>query len=283
MHARRHSSLADGRGHRIRPVLLSIVALAVMQSAPASANAGFPLRDTYPDVKTLSTAQLEAELGRTPIIDVRSEFEYEVIHIRGAISNPIARSSFETQLHALTGNDPEVRLVFYCNGHTCAKSYKAARRAREIGYLQSFAYDAGVFEWTRTHPDEAVLLGETPVDLAKLIPSRKLARHNLEASRFVAEAQGDSAILIDVRDPMQRKRTPDFGDKEIANYYMAKLARALASDRFRESTKGHPLYVFDATGKQVRWLQYHLEAHGYQDYYFLDGGVWSIFGAEGAN
>jgi hypothetical protein len=38
------------------------------------------------------------------------------------------------------------------------------------------------------------------------------------------------------------------------------------------------LYVFDNVGKQVRWLQYALEAKGYSQYVFLKDGMASLVG-----
>lgn len=267
------------RGFPIVAATLAMVAIV----SPVQADDDFPLRETYADVPWISTEDLAAEFDTTPIIDVRSRFEYDVIHIQNAVSNPVAVSTFEKNLKEISKYDKGARMVFYCNGHTCAKSYKAVREAQSLGYTGAIAYDAGVFDWTRMHPEKAVLLGESPVDLAKLISSEKLEEHTLAGQRFIEQAATESAVLIDARDPMQRKKTPDFGKKQAREYYIAKLVKLLSQDRFRERANTDGLYVFDAAGKQVRWLQYYLEAEGYDKYYFLDGGVWAMFGSEGAN
>ena len=41
------------------------------------------------------------------------------------------------------------------------------------------------------------------------------------------------------------------------------------------------LLIFDAVGKQVRWLQYHLEANGYNNYSFMEKGVLGAANAGG--
>ncbi len=64
---------------------------------------------------------------------------------------------------------------------------------------------------------------------------------------------------------------------------MDKLAKNLKVPPFRKSIEGKTLYIFDAVGKQVKWLQYHLEKEGVSDYYFLKKGVWSVYGEKGAN
>ncbi len=267
----------------MRISLVCVVLLGALVLTPTSWASDFPLRSEYADVPWISTNDLAADFGKTPIIDVRSAVEFEVIHIKGAINNPIARSTFDSNLAEISGHDKSAKLIFYCNGHTCAKSYKAVRRAVALGYGPALAYDAGVFDWTNAHPDKAVLLGETPVDRTRLIPEQEFRRRLLGAKAFIEGAQDASSILIDVREPMQRAQTPDFGSTQPAKLYMIELASRLRGRDFRKNTQGKTLYVFDAAGKQVRWLQYHLEQQGYDDYYFLENGVWSVFGAAGAS
>ncbi len=257
--------------------------LVLVWPYPAASATDFPLREKYPDVETISTQELAAGFASFTIVDVRSVLEFDVIHIAGAINNPVARSTFAGHLEEISNGDRSHAWVFYCNGHTCAKSYKSARIAKENGYTAVRAYDVGIFEWTNAHPDRAVLLGESPVDPADLISKAAFEQRSLAADRFIAGAQDPDAVLIDLREPMQRKRTPDFGTKRPQNFYMAKIASRLPVASFQKRMTGKTLYIFDATGKQVRWLQYHLERHGYQNYYFLNGGVWSVYGEDGAN
>ena len=40
---------------------------------------------------------------------------------------------------------------------------------------------------------------------------------------------------------------------------------------------GQPLLVYDESGKQVRWLQYHLDEKGIKNYNFMKGGVKQYF------
>ncbi|NIQ96147.1 MAG: sulfurtransferase, partial [Desulfuromonadales bacterium] len=48
-----------------------------------------------------------------------------------------------------------------------------------------------------------------------------------------------------------------------------RLVKLLKQKKFRDGS----LLITDAVGKQVRWLQYHLEDNGYTSYAFLDKGV----------
>jgi rhodanese-related sulfurtransferase len=264
----------------IRASLLAGLVTWGLSPALALAEA-FPLRATFPSVQTISTEDLFKSFRESVVVDVRDAFEYEIMHIAGSKSVPVAERGFGEDLAKVAKTDRNPKLVFYCNGHTCAKSYEAAKKASELGYPRTFCYDDGILAWGKAHPEQAVLLGKSPIDPTKLIPATEFDKHLLAASDFVKRAQGDDALLIDARDPMQRAKTPDFGAKKAASYYFNKLVPLLRQSSFKATAKGKTLYIYDAAGKQVRWLQYLLDAEGYQAYYFLKDGTWSIFGEDG--
>ncbi len=263
--------------------MIANLLLLVLSTPSFATDADFPLRAEYAGVPWITTDDLAARYHSVVVVDVRSEFEFDVIHIANAKHLPVAKASFIADVGSLVEEDMSSELVFYCNGHTCAKSYKATKKALDAGYSKATAYDAGVFEWTTAHPDRSVLLGDSPVDPTQIISAESLAAHTLDSRAFEVGVAKSDTRLIDMREPIQRKKTPDFAGKKPANYYSKRLVELLKQDSFKKSSKGKVLYFYDAVGKQVRWLQYHLEAEGYEDYYFLEGGVWSIFGADGAN
>ncbi len=255
---------------------------AILILCPTVARAvEFPLRATYPDVTTISTADLMSQYASSTIVDTRSEVEFSIIHIAKALHVPVSKPHFIATLEAQVPKD--VSVVFYCNGHQCAKSYKAARKAQNAGYVRAMAYDVGIYEWASVHAHETVLLGDSPADLSKLISDDRFLSKQLEARVFVRAASKPGSWIIDAREPSQRKRTPTFSGKPVVNYFMPHLVKLLKQPSFKKRANGRTLYIFDATGKQIRWLQYYLERYGYRDYSFLKGGVWSLFGIEGAN
>ena len=58
---------------------------------------------------------------------------------------------------------------------------------------------------------------------------------------------------------------------------MDRLVKLLKKGEFKDKQ----MLIFDAVGKQVRWLQYHLEDNGYSNYYFLNKGVLGAAAAGG--
>ena len=243
--------------------------------------ADFPLRAKFPSAPFISTEDLNKEYATINIVDVRSKFEYDVIHIKKAAHIALPKESdeagFAQKISGLKG-----KVAFYCNGHTCAKSYEAVVIMQKNGNKNTFVYDDGIFEWTKKYPNESVLLGQTPADPTKLISKEAFKSKFLSKEKFAVDSVKENTFLIDARDEVQRKKTPDFA-KSAALFPMDELVKVLDKPHFKGRAKGKTLYIFDAVGKQVQWLQYHLEKNGYKDYYFLEEGVWSFFGAEGAS
>jgi rhodanese-related sulfurtransferase len=164
---------------------------------------------------------------------------------------------------------PGKQIVFYCNGKTCAKSYDAAAKAAEAHIGGTVCYDAGIFDWAKAHPERAVLLGKTPVKSEALIDDKRFKERLLEPKDFTARAAGN-ALVLDVRDYAQRDN-PLFPMREMRAQLDEKDRLTAAFDEAKRSKRS--LLVYDAVGHQVKWLQYHLEANGVTDYYFMKGGA----------
>ncbi|MGM0517093.1 MAG: rhodanese-like domain-containing protein [Pseudomonadota bacterium] len=238
----------------------------------------FPLRAEYgpAGVDPIETGELAANLDRYTIVDARSPYEYETLHIEGAHSIPLASSEFSEKVSALAEETGKT-LVFYCNGVTCAVSYKATLKAHSAGVEDALVYDAGIFSWAKANPDRSVLLGETLGDPAKLISSGQFQAHLLEEDPFFARIdRSENPIIVDIRNRDQRAG--------ISLFQMRDRHVPLSTDNSEldelillAKTEERPMFFVDATGKQVRWLQYYLENKQVPEYWFLKGGVSRIY------
>jgi len=161
-------------------------------------------------------------------------------------------------------------MAFYCNGHTCAKSYKATKKAREAGFANVFAYDAGIFDWIMAQPDKATLMGNTPAAQDKIIPKSELKAKMISFDQLMARAAQPNTVNVDIRDPFQRATIPAI--PLLRNIPLDRLTRLFEKGQFKDKQ----LLIIDAVGKQVRWLQYYLKEFGYTNYAFLEGGVKAI-------
>lgn len=236
--------------------------------ASAIADVGFPNRALFHDVPVIETKDLQQRRAEMVVVDVRSQFEYKTLRIKDAVHIPISDIKFGTKVAELRETTKKP-IVFYCNGRSCLKSYEAVRKARLARVEDTYAFDAGVVEWAEAYPDQAVLLGHTPVKAGDLIDDRKFEARLLPASQFKSR-MGAQALVLDVRDRMQRSVVSVFPAQDhIALDESQKLERYLEQAKKSNST----LLVYDQVGHQVRWLQYYLERLGIKNYYFLKDGA----------
>ena len=232
----------------------------------------YPGRSVYRYVPIWDTEKLNQQFDNVTIIDVRSHYEFDTLHINGAVNIPLNLQDFAAQVSSI--KDPLKPIIFYCNGHTCYKSYKAQVKAEKAGITNTFSYDSGVFDWVVAFPDKATLLGSSPVDTTKLIAKSKLKEHSLEPKAF-NDIITKNTVILDIREASQRglielfpyrQENIDMDDKKAMNKFL---------DKIRKS--GQPLLVYDESGKQVRWLQYRLVDKGIKNYKFMKGGLKQYF------
>ncbi len=258
----------------MKNVLLSLgLLISIFSSTTAIANGEFPGRAEYPEIPLYQKSDLLKDLNNVVVVDARSSLEFETIRVKGAVNIPIASKKFPEMVKALRKTTKKP-IVFYCNGRTCYKSYKAAKTAMAAGVKNVFAYDAGIFEWAKSYPKYSVLLGKSPIDPSKIIPKSKLKERFLKPEKFTEAARstpGNKRLILDVRDMYQRagvgffigiERWASLDDKKKLNKYLQKAKKDKRT-----------LYIYDETGKQVRWLQYTLEQHNIKDYFFMKKGA----------
>ena len=232
----------------------------------------FQGRTLYPTVKWLELDQLVKMRPNVIIVDARSNYEFDTLHIKDAVNIPLSDKGFVDAVKKLRAESPHP-IVFYCNGRTCMKSYQAALKAQDAGVANVYAYDAGIFDWAKAYPADSVLLGKSPIDPALLISSAQLKAHVLTPADFEKRI-GDSAIVLDVRDRFQQEATTLFPLVQ----HSVPLDNA-AMKKYVEMAKqqGKTLLIYDEAGHQVRWLQYYLEDQKVSSYYFMAGGAKGYF------
>lgn len=256
-----------------RAARMALCALLVAVTGMAIAE-DFPGRKLYPEVPVMELAELQRRFDELQIVDVRSEYEFETLRIRNAALVPVSDEQFAQKVGELrqkSGNKP---LVFYCNGHTCEKSYQAVRKASFAKIGNVYAYDAGIFAWAKASPDRTELLGN-PLDVKSLISDEQFKEHLLDPDAFAERVNSsNSNIVIDIRDRFQREGVSIFSGKERSvPLDNSKLKNYV--DQAKRDNK--TLLVYDATGHQVKWLQYFLESNELTSYYFMKDGAKGFF------
>jgi len=196
-------------------------------------------------------------------VDDRSSLEFQVAHINQSVNIPISQSNFLMKLKKLRKKQDTKKIVFYCNGHTCSKSYKAAKKA---GNDNVYAYDSGIFTWINTHPELSTLLDKSPADKTSIISKANYQARLLNYKKFVNASKQAKTIVLDIRDPTQKVIQLPLKSKSVR---LDKLIKFVKNGAWKDRN----ILIYDAVGKQVRWLQYYLEKYGYENYSFLNKGI----------
>jgi rhodanese-related sulfurtransferase len=237
-------------------------------ATPALAEKGpFPHRQEFKDVPVIEHQALYSRLDSVVVVDVRSHYEYDTLHVAGALNIPLSSASFVEEMKKLRQSTSKP-IVAYCNGGTCKKSYQAVKKARDAGVTNLMAYDAGIYAWGRDHPDKSVLLGQSPMRASDYIDDKSFKSRMIAAKEFEA-LMGPRALVLDIRDRVQRdvqlfpfnEKRAELDDREELKQVIAEAKRT-----------GKTLLVYDKVGKQIRWFQYYLERNGIKNYYFMKGG-----------
>lgn len=241
-----------------------------------AANKEFPGRDLFPKVPVISMADLKAKLKDVVVVDVRSTYEYDTLHIKGARNIPLASKTFIENMEKLREKTKNP-IIVYCNGKTCMKSYKAVHKCQIANISDVTSFDAGIMDWAKHNPNQTELLGKLLRDPSKLISKNEFHKHVISPDAFGNRVAETNDIVLDVRDRFQREGISLFVGREFRAYLDDKkrLDRFLA--KAKEQKKG--LLIYDAAGKQVRWLQYYLEEKGVKNYYFMEGGIHKYYNA----
>ncbi len=245
-------------------------------SAAATTASEFPGRATYPNVDVIELDALKEMLGSAVLVDVRSAYEYHTLRIKSAINIPVAEDRFVSKVSQLRASTNKP-IVFYCNGRTCMKSYQASEKCVSANIPDVHTYDAGIMDWAKAYPKDSLLLGKSLNNPRLLISKTQFKKHLLDLDQFANKVASEKYIVLDVRDRFQRDALAIFPGREERAY----LDQTKKLDHYIRLAKKQKraLLIYDAAGKQVRWLQYYLEYKRAPDYFFMKGGARAFYTA----
>src|SRR5688572_22000725 len=127
----------------LRSVLGLLVLLPACSGAPEWPQILADVRASYPDVPQVTVAELLAGETDPPplLLDARSPEEYELSHLRGALSTPDEAAA----LVALAGVDPGREIVLYCS--VGLRSSALAEHLQARGFTRAVNLEGGIFAW----------------------------------------------------------------------------------------------------------------------------------------
>ena len=119
------------------------------------------IRNRYPDVKQLQTAELQSRLTNTDsepviLIDARAKEEFHVSHISGAKNIPY---NSKDPLKHLINIKPENPIVVYCSvGY---RSSILASKLQTLGFIEVYNLEGSIFKWA--NEGRPIVQGQTRV------------------------------------------------------------------------------------------------------------------------
>ena len=292
-------------------IKLTIVSiLTTLCIATLAAAVEFPARakEKYKEVPYIEIDTLfeDYKADNVVIVDVRSDLEFNTIHVDGSVHIPLSSGDFEATVKTLAEENSGKKIAFYCNGTTCLKSYEAQLKASEANVNQTYAFDLGIPGWAELYPEHTTLLG-APMTKSnvKWIPKSDFKQRCLTWETFLDKSKEKASIVIDARDDVQRgifnekviETLSEVGKANLKAFDTknSEMIHALKSngrviaqpfDKMIDNIiskgkmKNQMLLIFDQVGKQVRWLMYQLEANGYTNYFFLSKGAQGVIGIQ---
>jgi len=85
------------------------------------------------------------DTGEALLVDARSPYDFELGHIRGAISLPL--KEFESRNNETGSWDKDALIVTYCDGEECNSSMELAHKLAEAGFTNVKFFFGGWQEW----------------------------------------------------------------------------------------------------------------------------------------
>ncbi|ANJ67156.1 hypothetical protein A9404_06950 [Halothiobacillus diazotrophicus] len=240
-----------------------------------------PPKDLYAsfNLKYVTTDELAKNPGKYTIIDVRSQFSYDVLHVKGAYCVPfvLPKNEFDAKVKKIIAETKKPP-AFYCNGPMCAMAHRSSIRMQEDGDPNTYVFADGILSMAEKYPANTLLYGEPLKSASELISDENFKAHLLSADKVIAQTDADpKAVIIDIRDPWQRAGISLFQMRDI-NIPLTDPAK-LKETILHAKQSGRTLYFVDVKGKQVRWLQYLLRANNVTNYWFVKGGAQSLINA----
>ncbi len=99
-------------------------------------------------IEEIVTADILAayDAGNVQVVDARSDMDFAMGHIPGAINIP--SWAIKDELAALAGPlDKKLPVIVYCDGLSCGKSMIVAKKLLELGFRKVSVYTDGIDGW----------------------------------------------------------------------------------------------------------------------------------------
>jgi rhodanese-related sulfurtransferase len=131
----------------VKGLLLAILMGAAGASVESRTSDSKILPSPLPTV-TWQEVQHLRQQGKALIVDTRTQAEYDLGHLQGALHLPsIAFIKYYPTVGPTLKKAQNKVLILYCCSHQCGASQKVARQLQAKGYKDLYLYPGGWNEW----------------------------------------------------------------------------------------------------------------------------------------
>lgn len=218
----------------------------------------------------IGSVELEQIFELVHLVDCRSRFEYDILHMKNAVHVPVGNMVRE-DLELLRAKDPAKAIVFYGNGEPCPESRAAFVKAAKWGYTNIFSYRGSIFNWAKERPEKARFWGEIlgPDSQDQLFAADHFLENSLPPGPFLEASQQAGTMVVDIRD-MAERSSFSISLPNAQHFPIDRLVKLIKSGS--RKVRGKRVFIIDCCGGRSQWLAFVLVDSGI-DYVFLKGGV----------
>jgi len=119
---------------------LFIVSLVVTAQGIAKESA-HAWQSLFPDVPSISQAELEKRTADIVLLDVRAKFLFDQKHKEGVRHISFSSRMFMLQMESLIKKNKGKTIVVYCDTDNCIKSYRAVEKCQQENFKNVVIYD----------------------------------------------------------------------------------------------------------------------------------------------
>lgn len=123
-------------------IQLSFLIISVTNSPALFAKeAGNDWKNLFPNVPSISQAEMEAKRNELVLVDVRAKYSFDKQHKEGAKNISFSSRMFMIAIENLIEKNKGKTIVFYCESNNCIKSYLAVEKCLKADLKNIVIFD----------------------------------------------------------------------------------------------------------------------------------------------
>lgn len=190
------------------------------------------------------------DAGGTLVVNPLTPIEFDHEHIPGSVNIPMA------QLASKLPADKQTPVAFYCLGEHCIYSWRAAKKAVDLGYTTVYAFHGGLRAWKAAGYPVSSTLALPKVDIQKI-----------STERLAEMLAKEDLVLLDINDSEDAEKLWIDTPKRV------NIPLSALRERYVALPKNKQIVIICLKGQRGPTAVRYLTARGYANLSVVDGGI----------